>query len=427
MPSRIGRGWLRLWREARPRAGGRSLAATLGVGLIATALVIVGLAELQRHQQQAARWVDHELEALNAVARFERDMDAAASEARGYLIDARPDRLQWFEAAARRVQGDLPDLRSVIAEDPAQQATLARLEPLVAARMDVLRYAIARQQAHDVDSMALLRRAQTGQEIMAQIFAATGDLRAEERRLLDRRSSGARHEARLMVLGLTISELLSAASGFVAWMLLVSRHREQRHLAEMRQLNLELEERVHARTAELRQLNAELEERVLARTAELAASEARQSAYLRHLADGLLVIRVEPDGRFVCESVNTAAAVMLGLDEAAGGEQREVALKAALGQMETYLRRSMAELGPMRYGSEAGGPRELRFVVAPVQDTPDADHPKGRVGLLLVSVRDMTYEAGLEAKLRSAQRMDWSCSRPSRVLMPKAANVSRSG
>jgi len=162
--------------------------------------------------------------------------------------------------------------------------------------------------------------------------------------------------------------------------------------------------------AELRTINQLLEAKVAERTAALAASERRQQTYLKHLADGFSALRVEPDGRLIYEEANAAMFEMLGLDESIiGREVRHVLAPAVWYQIEPHLRRCIAHGEPVRYGRRhvtPAGERELRFTVAPVRRAPDAQHPEGRVALLLVSTRDVTTEVELEARVRQMQRMD---------------------
>jgi PAS domain S-box-containing protein len=162
--------------------------------------------------------------------------------------------------------------------------------------------------------------------------------------------------------------------------------------------------------AALRGLNQVLEAKVAERTAALAASQARHQTYLKHLADGFSAIRVEPDGRLIYEEVNSARLEMIELrEDIIGRELRDVLPPVVWQQAEPHFRRCIAEGEPVRYGRRhvsGGGQRELRVTIAPVRDAPDAQHPEGRVALLLVSTRDVTNEVELEARVRQMQRMD---------------------
>ena len=162
--------------------------------------------------------------------------------------------------------------------------------------------------------------------------------------------------------------------------------------------------------AALRTLNQLLEAKVAERTAALAASEMRQQTYLKHLADGFGAMRVEPDGRLIYEEANAAVREMLDFKEdIIGCEMRDVLPPAVYQEVEPHFRRCIAQGEPVRYGRRhvtSAGERELRFTLAPVRDAPDAEHPGGRVSLLLCSTRDVTTEAELEARVRQMQRMD---------------------
>ncbi len=373
-------------------SGRTRLAAALVVGLLASVLLLLALDALSRQQLEASRWVNHTLEVLERTATLDADLAMAASEGRGFIVDRSADSVARFEAAARQVGGDVADLRALTADNPAEQSEVNRLDPLIAARVTALRDVIGHLQASDEKGAMRVVLTQNGRALMDQILAVTGRIEAEERRLLAHRSAAAHDAARLMLAGLLACGIVLTASGVSVVALLAGRARAHEHMAS------------------LRRLNGSLEERVAARTAALAASEARQRTYFKHLADGVIAIRVEPDGRLVYEQINAAAGAMLDLGkEIIGREPREVLPETVYRLAEPSLHQCIAEGAPVRFSrthESPEGPRELRYVVAPVRAAPAVDHPEGRVALLLISVRDVTHEVALEAQLRQSQRME---------------------
>ena len=370
-----------------PRFLGRPLVLALAVGLSAAALTALCLGELSRQQREAFRSVQHTLEVLGKAATLDADLATVASEGRGFVADRTADSVARFDAAVSRVADDLASLRALTVDNPAQQAALAALGPLITARVGVLRNVIERLRAGDEEGGARVMRTQRGRGLMDQISAIAGNVKAEEKRLLVLRTEAARRAGQLALGGLIACGTLLAASATVVTVLLTGRKREREYLSH------------------LRQLNAGLEERVRARTAELATSEARLHAYVHHLADGLLAIRVEPDGRFVYEEVNAAARAMLGIGEdAIGRDIREVWPDSEAEAIAARLRQCVSDRAPLHYGvtrETAEGRRELRVVL-----TPSEVAPEERVALLLASVRDVTHEVALEAQLRQRQRLE---------------------
>jgi CHASE3 domain sensor protein len=326
------------------------------------------------------------------VATLQADLATAASEGRGFVADRTTDSITRFDAAVSRVADDVASLRPLTADNPMQQATLSDLEPLIARRVAVLRSVIERLRAGDEEGAARTMRTQYGRALMDQVAVRTGNLKAEERRLLVQRTKAARRASQLALGGLIACGILRAASAIFVTVLLTARRREREYLSHLRRLNVSLEERVRARTAEL------------------AASEARQQTYVHHLADGLVAIRVERDGRFIYEEANAAARAMLHSGEnPVGREVYEVWPKAEADIFVARLRQCASERIPLHYSTTletAEGRRELRVVLAPVLAPPEAADAEGRVTLLLASVRDVMHEAALEAQLRQRQRLE---------------------
>ena len=236
--------------DGTSRFGRKSLAVAGVIGLLAAVLLAFSAAKLPRRQREASRWVGHTLQVLEQAATLGADLATVASEGRGFLLDRTADSIGRFEAATQRATGDLADLRALTADNPAQRAALDRLDPLVAARINVLRELIKRVQTGNEDGAAALLRTQRGRALADQIRNAVQGFRAEERRLLDVRNEAERRAEWWTVASLAACSALAAASGLFMVALLIGRKRKRAHLADL-----------HEGEARLRTLNEDLQRR----------------------------------------------------------------------------------------------------------------------------------------------------------------------
>ena len=228
-------------RNGMLRFGKKSLTAAILLGSVATALLAFEIGELPRQQREALAWVAHTLEALGKVATLEADLSAVASEGRGFVIANSTEIRKGFNAAALRADSDLADLRAITADNPAQQAAIAHLAPLVAIQIKVLREIVDQVEISEADGALRAAQMRRGEALMSQILAETDVIKGEEKRLLDVRSKIARRAAGRTTAALVTCGVLVAASGLFVIVLLVARGRERRHLNELQETNAALE------------------------------------------------------------------------------------------------------------------------------------------------------------------------------------------
>ncbi len=226
----------------RAPAGLPAVAAIFGAAIAALGVFVFCLQLLWTQQTNASRWVDHTLEVLSAVDRFDRDFATALSQARGVVIFNNFERLNVFEAVAHQSMDDIGRLRALTADNPRQQAILDALGASTADRIAFQRTLIQRASAsegHEV--VASLGERRRSWAVLVQISTATEALRIEERRLLDRRRRDAQR-AGLEVWGALIGfALVGVACLSLALTLHVARRRDRRHVTELSRLNERLE------------------------------------------------------------------------------------------------------------------------------------------------------------------------------------------
>ncbi len=168
----------------------------------------------------------------------------------------------------------------------------------------------------------------------------------------------------------------------------------------------DLEIRRGAAVAAQVRLTEELEQRVRERTASLALSEARLRTYFDNAPEGLLLLRVTPDYRFVVESISPSLRTMyhLGNRDLADITLDMLFLVDPVVGMPTQISRCLQSGRPVRTTARreiAGQSRLLDVILAPVPAGPE-----GGDRLIAASLRDVTDTEKREEQLRQSQKME---------------------
>lgn len=135
------------------------------------------------------------------------------------------------------------------------------------------------------------------------------------------------------------------------------------------------------------------------------ATEERYTRFFTHLAEGLFVVTVNPDGSFALDTINPAYARATGLDPAVAGGRplAEVLPPEAATRLAARFRACTESGQPMDYEEEAPdlpvGRRVWHTVLVPMQDA------SGRIAQILGSSRDITERHRLQSELVQASKM----------------------
>ncbi|BAI75815.1 two-component sensor histidine kinase (plasmid) [Azospirillum sp. B510] len=191
-------------RAARARAV--RLSALLFGGLFVGFLVLVAVFVEYR---RAIEWVDHTHTVISTVQELQSALSEAESSQRGYLLSLDRRHLTFYQEETERSRMLLDRIGALTADNPVQQDTVKSLRSLTADRLngmaEVLRQA---DEAGLERALAMVRAGAVasgmGAAATAETRRLTATMRAEEDRLLDRRS----HHA-------TLLELLMVAYGLV--------------------------------------------------------------------------------------------------------------------------------------------------------------------------------------------------------------------
>jgi PAS domain S-box-containing protein len=202
-----------------------------GALLLALGLLLASALALHLNLQQLAEGRALVLR-TNAISQELVELQAHIREAetgqRGYLLTGQERYLAPYERAIAQIPEDLVQLEALI-EDPAQVERLARLPPLIEAKLNELAQTVTLRQQSLEAALAVVTTDE-GQRLMEEIDAAIADLREAERDLLEDRVSFEARSAAWTTRIATVESILALLSAVVGGMWFV-RQRGQARLA----------------------------------------------------------------------------------------------------------------------------------------------------------------------------------------------------
>ena len=214
------------------------------------------------------RLVVHTHEVLDEIHGALTTLADAEAGQRSYLISGDADYLQRYRSAFVETRSHVARAIDLTADNPIQQERLARLGPLVTARLDSLQKGVAIRDAGGVESAQRYVLAGLGKRQMDSIRRLVSEIENTEAGLLRARERESQVSLRTALGTQSGTTLLGVGLVVAAWILTVREVESRRRgAAALTHANDELEERVEARTAELalaiqslRRSNRELEQ-----------------------------------------------------------------------------------------------------------------------------------------------------------------------
>ena len=162
-----------------------------GVGLAVVVTVALAATQWESYQRvvASAQWVTHTLAVQRQFdALLTTVMDAETGQ-RGFLLLRDADYLAPYRAALAAVEARLTALRDLTADNPAQQARLERLAPLVRAKFAELTETVDLVSRDHREAALTIVASHRGRDLMDRIRANIHDGIDDEDRLLARRTS----------------------------------------------------------------------------------------------------------------------------------------------------------------------------------------------------------------------------------------------
>jgi signal transduction histidine kinase len=235
------------------------------VGGLATALAILLLVAVLSYSSlvrnsEDRRSVMHTHLVLEKLDALQIHLTDAETGERGYILTGLESYLPPYQVAYALVAQNLHSLRELTADNPVQQDSLDRLEPLARARLSELQDRISLRKKAGLAAGASAVAGGSREPIMEQIRALIAIMKQEEDRLLVQRSNeleaSSRRTKSILVVGELLGLLFLSAAGLVIRQEMIHRARAEE---EVRTLNRDLERRVAERTAELAERAKDLE------------------------------------------------------------------------------------------------------------------------------------------------------------------------
>jgi PAS domain S-box-containing protein len=203
--------------------------------------------------------VAHTHEVLGSLYLLVSSLQEAEAGQRGYILSGKEEYLGPYYHSATRIAGQLGQLRTLTAGDPAQGERVKLLFGIAARSIGVLNEGIAARRTRGLDSAIAVILTGQGKLLMDSARSTVYDMQAIERNLLRVRSRKseilARRTELTIMLASSLGLLLLVTSAFLAnWEIRVRRAAE----AGLQQANEGLEDRVAGRTKALESLNEAL-------------------------------------------------------------------------------------------------------------------------------------------------------------------------
>lgn len=223
-------------------------------------LVGVGLlgADVMQDNLEFTSQVAHTYQVEGAIADFRILDERTETARRGYLLSHDPEFDEAVRETATQLSKAMLRIQLLTADNPAQQANLARLRPLVFTQQQAISISMAF--AHDGHSDTSEFQRDAGVEATRAIREVTDQMiREEERRLAIRDQGRAETIAQLIWIAIAAGGLAILLAIGSVWVILRYTRQLSVSRAELAELNAGLEDQVATRTADLERAKAELE------------------------------------------------------------------------------------------------------------------------------------------------------------------------
>jgi diguanylate cyclase (GGDEF)-like protein/PAS domain S-box-containing protein len=176
-------------------------------------------------------WVRHTHEVLERLQDLHSAMQAAESDARGFLLTGQESYLDSYRENKARLELEETTIRDLTADNPTQQRQIPNLDRLRVQRIQLAERVILLRQTQGLEAAMEVVQTGAGQQIMSDFRDVILEMQAEEERLLvlrDAESARSLRQARgVLFLGTILGLIIAAAAGWS-----VQRDQSARALAE---------------------------------------------------------------------------------------------------------------------------------------------------------------------------------------------------
>ena len=204
-----------------------------GFGLASAILVLIGVISYQntRILIDTNKQVQKTQEKINKLEELLSEMKDAETGQRGYILTGQESYLEPYQAVVKNIDRKIVELKDLIADQPNQQKQFATLEPLIAAKLAILKQTIYLRQNQGFEAALQLIQTNQGKHLMDDIRKIVHEIENQDRRLLQRQSQAAKASANTTLLTLAIAISLSFLILAIVYYL-ISREGKERKLTE---------------------------------------------------------------------------------------------------------------------------------------------------------------------------------------------------
>ncbi|MEH1968729.1 response regulator [Nostoc sp.] len=182
-----------------------------GFGLASVILVLIGVISYQntRILIDTSNQVQKTQEKINKLEELLSEMKDAETGQRGYILTGQESYLEPYQAVVGKIDQKIVEIRDLIADQPNQQKRFATLEPLIAAKLDILKQTIDLRQNQGFEPALQVIQTNQGKHLMDDIRKGIYEIENEHRGLLKQQSQAAKASAKNTSLTLAIAICLS--------------------------------------------------------------------------------------------------------------------------------------------------------------------------------------------------------------------------
>ena len=185
-------------------------------------------------------WVEHTLMVVRQIRMVAQQMSEAVVGVRGYHLSGEEQFLLAYQRALPEIDRAFATLRNLLADSPAQQKTLTKLETLVAARLRLLEDTLAEKRRGGKDAFNRIFQTEYAEKVRAGIRDTLSDMERVEQRVMDSRvraATSSRHWSLAIMLIGTAANL--AIMALVLWSIyreIAKRGKSERTLLQSQKL-----------------------------------------------------------------------------------------------------------------------------------------------------------------------------------------------
>jgi methyl-accepting chemotaxis protein len=198
---------------------GRKIAAGFALSLVL--LIAIGAVTYTSINKltSTSQWVTHTHDVLERIDAVLGTLNDAETGQRGYVITGDEAFLEPYRSGSGDVANQVKELRKLTADNPNQQKRIDSMEPLIAAKLAVLKQTIDLRAKGSVDEAVKIIRGGEGKRFMDDIRRLLNEMDNEERGLLKQRAdegdAAANGAKSVIILGTLLCLLLVTGAGIL--------------------------------------------------------------------------------------------------------------------------------------------------------------------------------------------------------------------